>query len=833
MSVFTFMGTNILRQDDQYSFHVISRILETVIPALALACEEKVTSSATACSRTDVMTTVLRVFASALPHIPRHRRVVIFTKLVATVGEKEFLWRFFLLVLEHSIVAHSNVTHRPDEETESLDKKESSPVSDDTLTFITNLAVSFPPNIQLCAARSSISYVAGLPVDKPSHTVVRPRATPKQLSRLDKEEAEIFSFAFHTAKQMRHFKYSVIHMFVHLFSSQEFISQVAEAHGGSLLKSFQRFLSELLQYIASTTKMADRNQDNPTSKFWRALLHKTYELLDKVVSLLPDSIFLTAVSGLLDHDLPTVQCKAMELLTNKLQHMKDVGGTDLQKLLPLVDQLLAVVKAMVRHVKSGDERVKTGTVALYTLNVLCRLLGETNPQLFIKVLSQSTRVLTACKDNPSVLACALLCIAEICSSLKIHVIQHLITFMPKVFKIMNRDQLIRNDLLQLGAVTAIHRMVESLPHFISPYLLEITKQVCCNLSPERGIPQKPQVQQRLKAIRHTLATVIPTRVLLPTVISCYDDAADNMQVCVPSVLLLLEEHITAMKKEDLGSFYNQLLTFFFTALSFRELHTEAELSLVTEIEAAVMKTLITMVMKMSEASFRPMLFKIFDWATRQDGSRDRVLVFYQLANRLAGKLKSLFTLFAGHIIKHAAQTLDDNNIAKTDTKYFGPGKVARHKSCLLVTCIVDCLYKCFLYDSEGFVNKERFDSLMQHLVDQIENTQPRFEERISQHLVPCITQFAVAAQDDSLWRSLNYQILLKTRSATPKIRLAALDVIDAFNKKLGEDFMSLLPETIPFLAELMEDDNEDVEKRCQAVIADMEKTLGEPLQKYF
>ena len=44
-----------------------------------------------------------------------------------------------------------------------------------------------------------------------------------------------------------------------------------------------------------------------------------------------------------------------------------------------------VVTAMVRHVKSGDERVKTGTVALYTLNVLCRLLGETNPQLFIKV----------------------------------------------------------------------------------------------------------------------------------------------------------------------------------------------------------------------------------------------------------------------------------------------------------------------------------------------------------------------------------------------------------------------------------------------------------------
>ena len=34
MSVFTFMGANILRQDDSYSFHVIERILETVFPTI-------------------------------------------------------------------------------------------------------------------------------------------------------------------------------------------------------------------------------------------------------------------------------------------------------------------------------------------------------------------------------------------------------------------------------------------------------------------------------------------------------------------------------------------------------------------------------------------------------------------------------------------------------------------------------------------------------------------------------------------------------------------------------------------------------------------------------
>lgn len=52
-------------------------------------------------------------------------------------------------------------------------------------------------------------------------------------------------------------------------------------------------------------------------------------------------------------------------------------------------------------------------------------------------------------------------------------------------------------------------------------------------------------------------------------------------------------------------------------------------------------------------------------------------------------------------------------------------------------------------------------------------------------------------------------------------------------KKLGNDFLPLLPETIPFFAEMLEDENVDVEKACQASVQELERVLGEPLQKYF
>lgn len=58
------------------------------------------------------------------------------------------------------------------------------------------------------------------------------------------------------------------------------------------------------------------------------------------------------------------------------------------------------------------------------------------------------------------------------------------------------------------------------------------------------------------------------------------------------------------------------------------------------------------------------------------------------------------------------------------------------------------------------------------LLPQLENVlggDEKFQERVTAHLIPCIAQFSVAMADDSLWKPLNYQILLKTRHSSPKV----------------------------------------------------------------
>ncbi|XP_023233611.1 HEAT repeat-containing protein 1-like [Centruroides sculpturatus] len=76
-----------------------------------------------------------------------------------------------------------------------------------------------------------------------------------------------------------------------------------------------------------------------------------------------------------------------------------------------------------------------------------------------------------------------------------------------------------------------------------------------------------------------------------------------------------------------------------------------------------------------------------------------------------------------------------------------------------------------------------------------------YQDRIIIYVSPCIAQFAVALADDTLWKPVNYQIMLKSPHNSPKVRFATLHELV---QKLGENYLILLPESIPFLAELME-----------------------------
>jgi U3 small nucleolar RNA-associated protein 10 len=101
---------------------------------------------------------VLRVFADTILHIPEHRRLLLFQKILSTLGPDNSLWLFLCLLLEE------HVTRSQEEQTLSTrrDRGELPP----RLEFALNLSKSFTPSTVIVTCIKMIKYVQSLPAEK-------------------------------------------------------------------------------------------------------------------------------------------------------------------------------------------------------------------------------------------------------------------------------------------------------------------------------------------------------------------------------------------------------------------------------------------------------------------------------------------------------------------------------------------------------------------------------------------------------------------------------------------------------------------------------------------
>uniref|UniRef100_A0A8D2JC84 HEAT repeat-containing protein 1 n=1 Tax=Varanus komodoensis TaxID=61221 RepID=A0A8D2JC84_VARKO len=804
MPIFTFMGANVMRLDNAYSFQVINKTVKMVIPALI----QDNGSSETSGNLEEVVIKIIRVFVDALPHVPEHRCLPILEQLISTLGGERFLWILLVLLFEQHVTKSVTAVANGEKDT----------ILESDTEFWISVCCEFSAIQQLQSLRKVLDYLTKLPENKEVRKI-----------KSQSEETELFNVDSHSGKQLRHFKFLSVSFMSQLLASHSFVKKVVECEDAEELKeSEQRLLEDVLCFINVVAISVEKHTDTPTAKFWRALLNKSYDMLDKVNALMPTETFIPVIRGLMANQLPSVRRKAMDLLNNKLQQRTQWQQTQVELLLEMVPDLIAVVQHNIRATE--EEQAVNRQTALFSLKLLCKCFGTEKPELFVTVLKTAIDVISVKgKEEKNVAGSALLCAAEVTCVVKALAIPQLPRLMPALINILkHKKELIASEIYLLSTVTSLLKIVETLPHFLSPYLLDILLQVS---DTSQGSYKEFMNLLATKCVR-LFCELRPVH-LSPNRWSIWTELQLKWNH-LGAVMDILKEHIITLGKDQLTAHQSELTAFFMKALDFRAEHSQDDLEEVGKIETHIIMCLISMVMKLSEMSFRPLFFKLFDWAKTEGTSKDRQLTFCRLADCIAEQLKGLFTLFAGHLVKPFADTLNQVNTSQTDDAFFDYENT--EKSCLLLQSILDCLHKIFLFDSHHFVSKERAETLMMPLVNQLENIvggEERFQERVTMHLIPCIAQFAVAMADDSLWKPLNYQILLKMRHASPKVRFAALLALLELAEKIRENYMVLLPESIPFLAELMEDECEEVEHQCQKTIQQLEVILGESLQSYF
>ena len=100
------------------------------------------------------------------------------------------------------------------------------------------------------------------------------------------------------------------------------------------------------------------------------------------------------------------------------------------------------------------------------------------------------------------------------------------------------------------------------------------------------------------------------------------------------------------------------------------------------------------------------------------------------------------------------------------------------------------------------------------------------------YVVPATVALACAASKDVLWKPMNHKVLLLSRDKSPAVRAMSVATLHALFQEVGEEYLILLPECIPFLAELLEDDSRQIVTATRELIMFIEGLSGESLDQY-
>ena len=226
-------------------------------------------------------------------------------------------------------------------------------------------------------------------------------------------------------------------------------------------------------------------------------------------------------------------------------------------------------------------------------------------------------------------------------------------------------------------------------------------------------------------------------------------------------------------------------------------------------------------LKLNDATFRPFFIRLIEWATTALPKKDssgrvlRTTSLYSFAHLFFEQLKSLVTSYASFLLENAASLLKTLGVKDTDER--------ESLAEVLMT-----LSSSFAHDQDDFWQAPaHFDAIASPLLTQLEKAKVI---EVETSIVPTITELATAAASPEHHKAMNTTIMQYMRHQDAAVRLAAVKCERSITQRLNFDWLALLPEMLPFISELQEDDDEDVERETLRWVRQIEEVTGESLE---
>ncbi|KAI9843176.1 MAG: snoRNA-binding rRNA-processing protein utp10 [Thelocarpon superellum] len=777
MPVFTFMGTALLRQDDEYSVHVINQTIEHVVPPLVASLRQQDQNLILGTAE------LLLSFVAAFDHIPAHRRLKLYTSLVQTLGEEEFL-SALLAMLANKFPGVGVVE-----------------------SFTQDLAMQFPVPTQLKATFKCMELAMHVlqPEDSPAKALLCPSDAGPAASVV---------------------ALRLLRLIIRLLSAERMVARVGQAFaqpdttGAPPSAIFSAFLQQLLGFASRVRGYEDLHDACGT--LLKALLHllSTPELITVVGTLLDgtDDEVGPPHEPLVDAaDESQLRRRSLKAFEVRVEGEKPHDAAARTAIVSFVPRILRLVQssddALVIHAaiacidrileKYGKKDIPVATAAAEMI-VGGKGLGHADARL--RVLS-------------------LLSLASCVEILGAGIIPILPHALPQTFDYLQTS--VADDGPNGRLHDACCTFVEALLTHVPWMMTSAHVDRLIHLSHRSAAASLGGASDES---RRQLLQLLPRQVEVKECLAAVDrgwsDAVDAGPTALEEHVQMLGICVERQTKSVIVKHASALDDIILKALDVRRAavvdHPDTfSPEDVTSIEQQINKVLINVIMKMNDTTFRP----IFTAMVQRLGSVGkkrpqrartlRLISFYGFLHVFFDQFRAIVTGYASYVLASAVDALQ--HVSPDD-----------QESLRLWALVHHTLAKALEHDQDDFwQSPDHFDVIAPVLLSQLARaaTLP-----IVEMAVPTITALAGAVDSGDHHKRMNAAILKHMRSEEDSVRLAAIQCEEALTDRLGEEWLALLPEMLPFISELQEDDDEDVERETHRWIVQMEGVLGESLE---
>lgn len=445
-------------------------------------------------------------------------------------------------------------------------------------------------------------------------------------------------------------------------------------------------------------------------------------------------------------------------------------------------------------------------------------------------------------------------------------------------------------LLVRSIVSAISAVLKEVPTFSHPYINRILSSVLPLIELPISASDAEAVSSDVDVCLLMIHSKIPSRLLIPAVYETSNSQLSTNHKVARRFVQFLGDIWSSFERKVITSHISNLCTMATLTLDYRRVYGD-QLVAGNEVDDTAVHGVVEFCLKLTESELKSFVVRLAEWkdvkivseTSAEQGwrSHSRSVMYYSLIASLSSKLCALFQPCMISIWPNACESikefsqvcsdfgsLDIGDRMNLENGEVASGKKRRKKRKSMagsdgtteidespVPSDVEAMAKSVRelqlrsqyilrsvstscsHNSSSFIDETRYDSMVNVLVPMLSTSSgfasaEEFTTFCEDYVISCLSALAIAVNNDLQWKPLNRKLLMMTRNSVKVVRLVALKAVYKLFTEVGEEYLLLLPECLPFFSELLEDDSEDIVTLTTSLVRYIEDLSGESLDSY-